>query len=256
MGRCRVRQNQNGELMSLNYAEISSIGLDPIEKKPLYHFCPGEMILSVGTWGCNLQCDYCQNSGIVHGYPPVVYTKPHELSELAVRQGSTNIGVAYTYSEPLVWFEYVIDAATEVKKSGLKNVLVTNGFLNSEPLDELLPLIDAMNIDVKAFRPEFYRKICAGELDPVKRFVEKAAMACHVEVTTLLIPSMNDGVEEIDELAQWLANINAEIPLHFSRYFPRYRMELPPTPVESLLRARQIAEKYLRNVHLGNVGAF
>lgn len=254
-GRCRVRQNQSGELVSLNYAEVSSIGLDPIEKKPLFHFYPGEMILSVGTWGCNLNCEYCQNWEIVHGYPPVVYTKPAELAELAIRQGPVNIGVAYTYSEPAVWFEYVLDAANEVKKNGMKNVMVTNGFINPDPLEDILPLIDAMNIDIKAFRPEFYRTVCSGELDPVKRNVARAAATCHVEVTTLLIPGLNDGVEEITELAQWLAGIDSEIPLHLSRYFPRYRMEIPPTPIESLIRAKQTAEKYLQNVYLGNLGA-
>ncbi len=252
-GQCRTRLNEDGQLFSLNYAEISSIALDPIEKKPLYHFFPGKMILSVGTWGCNFHCRFCQNWEIAQGAPPTVNISPERLAELAVEQGPTNIGVAYTYSEPVVWFEYITDAAKAVRERGLKNVLVTNGFINSGPLQELLPLIDAMNIDVKAFRAPFYDEICAGELEAVKRTVETAAaQCCHVEVTTLVIPGLNDGVDEIGDLAGWLASINPQIPLHLSRYFPRYRMKQPPTPVETMLQVRDVARQYLEYVFLGN----
>ena len=237
-----------------NYEQVTAIALDPIEKKPLYHFFPGQMILSVGTLGCNLHCQFCQNWQIAHGNPAFVATSPQKLAELAEQQGPLNIGVAYTYSEPIVWFEYVYDAATAVKRRGLKNVLVTNGFINPEPLAELLPLIDAMNIDLKAFNQDFYREVCRGELDAVKQTISKAATSCHVEVTTLVVPGFNDADEEIAELARWLAAIDPAIPLHLSRYFPRYRMELPATPLESLFRARSIAQRYLRNVYVGNVG--
>ena len=253
-GRCRVRLNEGGMLHARNYEQVTAIALDPIEKKPLYHFFPGRMILSVGTWGCNLHCQFCQNWQIAHGNPAFVATSPQKLAELAEQQGPLNIGVAYTYSEPIVWFEYVYDAATAVKRRGLKNVLVTNGFINPEPLAELLPLIDAMNIDLKAFNQDFYREVCRGELDAVKQTISKAATSCHVEVTTLVVPGFNDADEEIAELARWLAAIDPAIPLHLSRYFPRYRMELPATPLESLFRARSIAQRYLRNVYVGNVG--
>ena len=162
--------------------------------------------------------------------------------------------MAYTYSEPIVWLEYVCDAAVAVKRRGLKNVLVTNGFINPEPLAELLPLMDAMNIDLKAFSPGVYQDICGGGLEAVKKTIATAAGSCHVEVTTLVVPGLNDGDEEITQLARWLAGIDPAIPLHLSRYFPRYRMELPATPMESLLHARSLAQRYLHNVYVGNVG--
>jgi len=252
-GRCRVRQNQNEILMSLNYGEISSMALDPIEKKPLCHFFPGKKILSVGTWGCNFHCQFCQNWEIAHGNPQVFFTAPEQLAQLATRQGADCIGVAYTYSEPTVWFEYVLDAAVAVKKMGLKNVLVTNGFVNEDPLLEILPFIDAMNIDVKAFGADYYRDVCAGGLDTVKRTVEIAARRTHVEVTTLLIPELNDSDTEISALARWLSAISPDIPIHFSRYFPCYKMDRPPTSRETLVRARNLALPFLRYVHLGNV---
>ena len=253
-GRCRVRLNEDGELYTQNYAEVTAIALDPIEKKPLYHFSPGQMILSVGTWGCNLQCRFCQNWEIAHGDPAFVATSAEKLAELAEQQGPLNLGVAYTYSEPIVWFEYVCDAATAVKRRGLKNVLVTNGFINPEPLTELLPLMDAMNIDLKAFSQGFYQDICGGGLEAVKKTIATAAGSCHVEVTTLIVPGLNDGDEEITQLARWLAGVDPAIPLHLSRYFPRYRMELPATPTESLFHARSVAQRYLHNVYVGNVG--
>jgi pyruvate formate lyase activating enzyme len=252
-GRCRVRQNLNNILGSLNYGEISSMALDPIEKKPLYHFYPGRTILSVGTWGCNFHCQFCQNWAIAHGNPQVVFTEPEELAQLATQQGGDCIGVAYTYSEPTVWFEYVKDSAVAVRKAGLKNVLVTNGFINAEPLQALLPTIDAMNIDVKSFCPEFYQEVCNGGLDAVKQTVGIASRHCHVEVTTLLIPGLNDSDEEINRLIRWLATIDPEIPLHFSRYFPCYRMNRQPTPLETLMRARELALPFIHHVHIGNV---
>jgi pyruvate formate lyase activating enzyme len=229
------------------------MALDPIEKKPLYHFYPGSTILSVGTWGCNFHCQFCQNWAIAHGNPQVFFTEAEQLAQLAMQQGPDCIGVAYTYSEPTVWFEYVKDSAAAVKKAGLKNVLVTNGFINEEPLKALLPVIDAMNIDVKSFHPEFYQERCKGGLAAVKRTVEIASRHCHVEVTTLLIPGLNDSDEEITHLIHWLATINPEIPLHFSRYYPSYRMNRQPTPLETLMRARELALPFIHHVHIGNV---
>lgn len=255
VGVCQVRKNIDGVLYSLNYGRIASIALDPIEKKPLYHFYPGSQILSAGTFGCNFKCSFCQNWSIAQDVPDTVWMTPEQLVEKAVElKNHGNIGIAYTYNEPSIWYEFVIEASKLAKKKDLVNVLVTNGFISIEPLRELLPYIDAMNIDVKAFTERFYKKICQGSLGHVKAAVEEAAFRCHVEVTTLVIPDLNDSVEEIDELASWLASISSEIPLHLSRFFPNYLMsDKSPTPIETLKAARSQALKYLKHVHLGNV---
>lgn len=253
-GFCRVRKNVGGKLFAENYGRLSSCALDPIEKKPLYHFYPGSYILSLGTWGCNFSCRFCQNWEIAQDSPHTAELLPEDAVRLAKEQGEKNIGIAFTYSEPTVWYEYILATARECHRQGLKTVLVTNGYMNPAPLDELLPYIDAMNIDVKAFHPEFYQKICAGSLSDVKRTVEQAAGRSHVEITTLLIPGLNDTEEEVKKLAQWLAGIQSTIPLHFSRYFPNYRMDLPPTPLDTMEKARDLAGRFLPYVYLGNVG--
>jgi pyruvate formate lyase activating enzyme len=253
-GFCRARKNEGGTLYTLNYARISSCGIDPIEKKPLYHFYPGSNIMSVGTYGCNFHCAFCQNWQIAHGDPATREMMPQELvasARLAAEQADS-IGIAFTYSEPLVWYEYVLDTARLAHEKGLKNVLVSNGFIQEQPLLELLPLIDAMNIDVKGFTGGYYRTTCHGKLEPVKRTVELVHSRCHLEVTTLLVPTLNDSDEEIAALVDWLAGLNPEIPIHFSRYFPQYEMELPPTPLETLRRAREIAGRKLKYVYIGN----
>ena len=253
-GFCRVRKNIGNKLYTQNYAACSSCALDPIEKKPLYHFYPGSLILSLGTWGCNFSCAFCQNWEIAQHSPSTRSLMPERAVEMAKQAKSQgNIGIAYTYSEPSVWYEYVIDTAKATQRAGLKNVLVTNGFINPGPLEQLLPYIDAMNIDVKAFNNEFYHTVCAGGLESVKRTVELAARGCHVEITTLLVPGLNDDREEIHRLCQWLARINPNIPLHFSRYFPNHKMDVPPTPEGTMEMAQQIAKEYLNYVYLGNM---
>jgi len=253
-GFCRVRRNIGQKLYTQNYAACSSYALDPIEKKPLYHFYPGHLILSLGTWGCNFSCSFCQNWEIAQKHPNTTKLLPEDAVELAKQYGKKgNIGIAYTYSEPSVWYEYVVDTAKGIQNAGLKNVLVTNGFINPKPLEEMLPYIDAMNIDVKAFNSEYYHKVCAGDLESVKRTVELASTSCHVEITTLLVPGLNDDEREIIGLAQWLAKINPNIPLHFSRYFPNYKMDAPPTPEITMLVAKKIASQYLNYVYLGNM---
>jgi len=256
-GLCRYRRNYNGKLHAVSYGRISSSGFDPIEKKPLYHFMPGRFILSLGTVGCNLACGFCQNWQISQAEAQTEYLSPLEAARLAgsrVRWGDTSVGIAYTYSEPLVWWEYVYDTARLVRQAGLVNVLVTNGYIEPEPLDRLLPLIDAMNVDVKAFRGGFYEDVCHGTLEPVLRTVERAVAAgVHVEVTTLLVPGLNDSPQEIGELVSWLSGLDPSIPLHFSRYFPNYKMAEPgPTPASSLVRARDIAARQLDFVYVGN----
>lgn len=253
-GFCRVRKNIDSKLYAQNYAACSACAFDPIEKKPLYHFYPGSLILSLGTWGCNFSCTFCQNWQIAQESPSTRPLLPAQAVEMAKQYESKgNVGIAYTYSEPSVWYEYVVDTAQAVRQVGLKNVLVTNGFINPEPLQAILPYIDALNIDVKAFNNEFYQKVCAGSLASVKTTVELAASVCHVEITTLLVPGLNDDQAEIHKMAQWLAGINPNIPLHFSRYFPNHKMVAPPTSDSTMAMAQQIGNEYLNYVYLGNM---
>ena len=256
-GICRVRLNVDGSLYTLNYARVSSYGLDPTEKKPLYHFYPGSYLLSLGSVGCNLGCGFCQNWTISQGKADTGELPPARAVELAVaaRQRDAHVvGLAYTYNEPSIWYEYVLDTCRLARERDLANCLVTNGYIEEEPLRELLPLVQAMNVDVKAFRPDFYRRICKGRLEPVLRTVELAyAAGCHVEVTNLLVPGHNDSEAEVEDLVRWLAGISPDIPLHFSRYFPNYRFRDPPTPVETLRRAYRLARTSLHYVYMGNV---
>ena len=254
-GFCRVRKNMGGVLFAENYGECSSYALDPIEKKPLYHFYPGSYIFSLGTWGCNFTCSFCQNWKIAQENPETVYLEPEKAVDMAIKVDKRNIGLAFTYSEPSVWYEYVLATAKLLKVRGLKSVLVTNGFINAEPLSELLPFVDALNIDVKAFNEAYYSKVCAGRLEDVKRTVELAVQAAaHVEITCLLVDGLNDAQEELESLAGWLADLDKDIPLHFSRYFPNYKMKAPPTPRENMESAYHIARRYLNYVYLGNTG--
>ncbi|HWI54821.1 MAG TPA: radical SAM protein, partial [Desulfobacteria bacterium] len=190
---------------------------------------------------------------IAHGKPDTVTVSPEKLIAAASNSKEKSVGIAYTYSEPLMWYEFVYDTAKEARAAGLKNVLVTNGFVNPEPLKEIIPLIDAMNIDVKGFSDSYYNEACVGELHPVLETVELASKHCHVEITTLLVTGLNDSPDEISQLVDWLAGVDPEIPLHFSRYFPNYQMELPPTPISTMEMARDIAQRKLNYVYLGNL---
>ena len=255
-GLCRARRNIGGRVVCDNYGKVTSLSLDPIEKKPLRRFYPGTKILSVGSYGCNLCCPFCQNSAISMAdgeHARIVEVSPEGLAEKAeelVVRG--NIGIAYTYNEPLVGYEFVRDCAALVKARGLKNVAVTNGCICEEPLKELLPLIDAMNIDLKGFTGRFY-KMVGGDLNTVTRTIERSAQSCHVEVTTLVIPGENDSEEEMDALSGWLASVDAEIPLHVTRFFPCFKMDdRGPTPVETVYRLAEIARGHLRYVYEGN----
>ncbi|NLZ52814.1 MAG: AmmeMemoRadiSam system radical SAM enzyme [Thermoanaerobacteraceae bacterium] len=253
VGTCKVRKNIDGKLYSINYGRVSSLAMDPIEKKPLYHFYPGSMIFSVGSIGCNFRCKFCQNWQIAQLTDiPTQGISAAELIKAAKRQEG-NIGIAYTYNEPTIWYEYVIECAKLARQEGLKNVLITNGFIENEPLQELLPYIDAMNIDIKAFCEDFYKDLVFGRLSPVKRTVEVAQSKCHIEITTLLIPGMNDREEEIGELAKWLSLLRKDIPLHLTRYFPNFKLDIPPTPIDRIKAARDIAMKYLDYVYTGNM---
>ncbi|MBI4596275.1 MAG: AmmeMemoRadiSam system radical SAM enzyme [Candidatus Tectomicrobia bacterium] len=250
-GFCQTRQNLQGTLYANYYAQVCSINNDPIEKKPLYHFYPGREILSIASNGCNLKCQFCQNWQISQGRAPTKSLTPVEAVTLAQKYKS--LGIAYTYTEPLIWYEYVLETSKLIHEAGLKNVLVTNGEINEEPLKQLLPFIDAMNVDVKSMSESFYRKVCYGTLEPVLRTVEMAKDYCHVEVTNLVIPTLNDSSEDFQKLSTWLASLDENIPLHFSRYFPQYKMDLPATPEETLARARKIALEKLKYVYVGNI---
>lgn len=254
-GVCRIRRNIGGTLYALTYGKISSLALDPIEKKPLYHFYPGREILSIGSVGCNFRCPFCQNWHIsqvgVEEFPLRDVT-PEVLLEIAKKKGS--IGISFTYNEPFIWWEFVYDVALHFRKEGLKNVLVTNGYVEREPLEELLPLIDAMNIDLKSIDEGFYRKYCKAQLPPVLATIETSWKAgVHIELTHLVVTGLNDTIEGIEKLVDWIAALSPAIPLHISRYFPAYELSHPPTPLPFLEEAFAIARKRLSFVYLGNV---
>ncbi|MCA0384586.1 MAG: AmmeMemoRadiSam system radical SAM enzyme [Firmicutes bacterium] len=250
-GKCRVRKNVEGTLTTLNYGKVISYAYDPIEKKPLRFYEPGSTIFSIGTFGCNLACEFCQNHTLVNFDGPCDTINEEVLLRLAGERQS--IGIAYTYNEPTIWFEFVRHMAKQIKALGLKNVLVTNGFINQAPLEALLPYIDAMNIDLKSYTDGFYQTICGGALPPVLNTIKTAAAHTHVEVTTLLIDGLNTNPDEIEAMAAWLASVDANIPLHLSRYFPNYKMSRPPTRLETMIESKRIAEKYLSHIWLGNV---
>jgi pyruvate formate lyase activating enzyme len=238
--------------MTSNFGELVTAAYDPIEKKPLYHFYPGQIIFSTGANGCSFKCTNCQNFDISQNKVPTRYVSPEELVVLAGRHGS--MGVAYTYSEPLIWFEYIKKTGTLIHEAGMKNVLVTNGYINPEPLKEMLPLIDAANIDLKSMSPKFYKRICKGRLEPVleniKCFYEAGVK---IEVTNLVIPDLNDSRRDFEQITDFVAGISDKIPLHFSAYYPTHKMSNPPTPPTTLLQAYDVAVKKVKYVYLGNV---
>ena len=286
-GRCRGRGVRNGRVIPLNYGIATSLALDPIEKKPLNRFYPGSRILSVGSFGCNLSCPFCQNWEIStsdgreyldqdtadmntgsdrtdsqqhnkHGQSSS-YLSPEKLAGLAEElKVRGNIGAAFTYNEPLIGYEYVLDAAKLLKERGLKTVLVTNGTVNEEIADEVLPFTDALNIDLKSFRPEIYRDFLGGDLETVRHFIRNAAERenCHVELTSLIVPGMNDSEEEMREMCAWIASLPGGriIPLHVTRFFPRYHLQdRKPTDKRKLLRLCEIAGEILQYVYPGNI---
>lgn len=251
-GICRVRKNIDGKLYALSYGKISGYALDPIEKKPINNYKPGSYIFSIGSYGCNLKCKFCQNYQIAHGNPQTLFFTPEETIEKA-KKYNQSIGLAYTYNEPIINYEYILECAKLAKKEGLDNILVSNGFINKEPFIKLLEYIDAANIDLKAFNTKFYEEICASNLEDVKNSIILAAKYTHLEITTLLIDNLNTKPNEIEKLAKWISNIDKNIPLHLSRYFPCYKMNRPQTKISTMFESYAIAKKYLNNVYLGNV---
>lgn len=252
-GICRVRTNKEGTLALPYYGVLSSAAIDPIEKKPLYHYHPGSLIFSVGFFGCNFRCPFCQNYSISQRTEESApHISPEALVREALKEGS--FGIAYTYSEPLVHFEYVLETARIAREKGLKNILVSNGYLNPEPAEELLSLLDAANIDLKAFNNDFYQKVVGGRLNPVKEFIRRAAAKIHLEVTTLVIPGKNDDPAEIEEAARFLSGLNKKIPYHLTCYYPRYKYTVRATSEQDLEPLIQRARNHLSFVYVGNTG--
>ena len=252
-GRCRGRRNIDGELYAVNYGEVVALGVDPIEKKPLYHFYPGADILSVSTYGCNLLCPFCQNCEISQQEAPARFIAPNALVRRASEAGA--IGIAFTYTEPIIWFEYLMDVLPLLREQGLLGVLVTNGMVNPDPLSELLPLVDAMNIDLKSIRADFYRDYVAGDLETVLQTIRAARAVCHIELTTLLIPGRNDAESEVRELVEFAADLGRDTVLHLSRYFPRHKATEAATSEQTMMRAAAAARKKLDYVYVGNLPA-
>jgi len=258
-GICQVRINKGGVLFTENYGLVSSIGFDPIEKKPLYHFYPGSEILSVGSIGCNLKCEFCQNWQISQKSETDFKRESKryassEIVELALSK-KNNIGVAYTYNEPTVFYEFMLEIAIATKEYGLKNVMVTNGFINKDPLNKLNQFIDAYNVDLKSFTDDFYIKHTKSQLEPVKETLINIAKAGkHLEITNLVIPGLNDDPDKFEEMLRWIKdNTGEKTVLHISRYYPSYKFKKEPTSVEKMLQLYEIAKKELKYVYLGNL---
>ena len=264
-GFCGARICRDGQIVAGNYGRLTSVALDPIEKKPLKMFMPGSQILSLGSYGCNLRCPFCQNSSISWSQKAFEYKdradfyEPEEIvkSALELREHG-NIGLAFTYNEPLIGYEFVRDTAKLAKESSLQNVLVTNGTASQKVLNEILPYIDAMNIDLKAFTTRFYKDFIGGDFQMVKDFITTAAKSCHVELTTLIIPDENDSEQEMRELSAWVAalenQVGKKIPLHITRFFPAFKLtDKEPTPVNTILRLVKVAKEKLEFVFAGNV---
>lgn len=257
LGFCRGRKNEDGRSVCANYGRVTSLALDPIEKKPLARFCPGTKILSVGSYGCNMDCPFCQNDSISCADERTAdweYVPPEKLTALAQELAPRgNIGAAFTYNEPMIGFEYVRDTAKLVHEAGMKNVVVTNGAVCACALEEALPYIDAFNIDLKGFTEDWYRTL-GGDLETVKRFITAAAERSHVELTTLIVPGGNDSEEEMRALSGWVASVDRTIPLHITRFFPRRKYSgRAPTDVALLRRLADIACESLDTVLIGNV---
>ena len=253
-GICGLRTVKNNLPVAINYGEVTSANVDPIEKKPLFHFKPGKDILSVGTYGCNMKCSFCQNYEISQNKPSSEFIDIDKLIKLIISIPN-NVGIAFTYNEPFMWYEYIYDVAKRIKEydKNISVVLVSNGYVNKEPLKKILPFIDAMNIDLKGFTKRYYNDICKAKIEPVLETIKMASEQTHVEITTLMVSDENDSVEEIVEIAKFIASIDKNIPLHLSRYFPKYKMKNPPTLVENIMKAKEEASKYLNYIYVGNI---
>jgi pyruvate formate lyase activating enzyme len=254
-GICGVRKNTGKKIELMTYGILSGYSLDPVEKKPLYHFFPGHNILSIGSFGCNMRCDFCQNFHISQKVPESLVPEM-TINKIIKDALSTdkNIGVAFTYNEPIIWIEYIRDVAEIAKKEGLYTVMVSNGYVNPDPLDEIIEFIDAFNIDLKAFNDKFYSVLTGAKLEPVKNSLKQIARSGrHLEITTLIIPGQNDDEQEMKLQSEWIADeLGKDVPFHLSKYFPTYKRDNPPTPEGTLEKLFDIASENLDYVYMGN----
>ncbi|MBC35712.1 MAG: AmmeMemoRadiSam system radical SAM enzyme [Bacteroidetes bacterium] len=257
-GICQVRKNVKGDLFTENYERLCSVALDPIEKKPLYHYFPGKNILSIGSVGCNLKCKFCQNFEISQSnVDESPYLKSYTSEEVIqfARHEQNNVGVAYTYNEPIVFYEYVLETAKHAHENGLKNVFVSNGYINPEPLEKLIPFIDAFSIDLKGFTKAYYEEMCSGNLEDVKKAILQIKEAGkHIELTNLVVTDVNDQESDFYEMIKWIANsLGEETVLHISRYFPMFKFKNLPTSHSKLKILFKIAKQELDHVYIGNM---
>ncbi|MDO4542745.1 MAG: AmmeMemoRadiSam system radical SAM enzyme, partial [Bacillota bacterium] len=254
-GNCLARVNRKGVLIAESYGKITSLAVDPVTKKPFNRYYPDNTILTVASYGCNLHCKFCQNHHISQRMADYTYYSPEDVLRLALTHtANDNIGLAFSYNEPGISYEYVEDCFELIKKAGLKTLLVTNGYLNPEAFQALAKITDAVNMDLKAFNPGFYRDICGGSLDIVMENLITAAKECHLQVTTLVVPGLNDSPEEMKALVRWLGGLDPEIPFHISRFFPRYKMtDVEATPIDTIDDMAEVASEYLRYIYLGNI---
>lgn len=250
-GICLIRQNIEGKLYQTSYNEVTSLNIDPVEKKPLYHFFPGTEVLSLGTNGCNLKCSFCQNWQIS---TQITTRKSVTIDELLDISFKNNIkSIAYTYNEPIIWYEFVLDCMKAFRKAGIKNIMVSNGCINPEPLHGIIPYLDAINIDIKGFNSNFYKWV-KGNFDLVKQTVETISKTdIHMELTNLIIPTKNDDENEFESMCKWIASLNPNIVLHISRYFPSYKCNIPPTNTDTIANLYEKAKKHLKFVYPGNI---
>lgn len=256
-GYCNARENQDGKLISLVYGNIASIAIDPVEKKPLYHFFPGTMTYSIGTVGCSMHCLHCQNASLSQSHPEYIPAKtmtPKQVVQQAINNNCPSI--SYTYSEPMINVEFVLETSKIAKRKGLKNIIVSNGYVNPEPLTKLCPYIDAANIDLKAFTNKFYKEVSDAELEPVLKTLKLIKQKrTWTEITYLVIPTLNDNLQEIEQMCKWIkTNLNKKTPIHFTRFFPMYKLQkLPQTSIDLLRDIKELASKYLDYVYIGNI---
>lgn len=251
LGRCKVRKNISGKLYSLNYGKISANNIDPIEKKPIYHWMPGTQIYSIGSFGCNFYCSFCQNYSISAKNPRTIDLLPKEIVDHVILLGLPSI--AYTYNEPTVFYEMMLETSISAYENNIKNVIVTNGFINKEPLLKILPYIDAMNIDLKTYDDAVYKNLGGKTVNNILSTIEIASKSCHVEVTMLIVPKLNDNKEKFEQLIIKLKKTAPKIILHLTRYFPMYKYDEPATNINLMLEFKEIANKYFDLVYLGNV---